>query len=143
MGILAAWREGMRVMRRAKPKARPLMINTWTQGMEKLLPLFQRSGVRVMFSGHEHNFQHSRAPLLDHFVTGAAGKVRRARPNRFAAAHTSSWSTDCHFVLATIEGKKMIVRAIGAIDDPAAEPQDIERFDPEGQPVTGPVEITL
>ena len=35
------------------------------------------AGVRVMFTGHEHNFQHSRTPLLDHFVTGAAGKMRR------------------------------------------------------------------
>ena len=28
----------------------------------KLLPLFERSDVRVMFTGHEHNFQHSRTP---------------------------------------------------------------------------------
>jgi hypothetical protein len=105
------------------------------------LPLFERSGVRVMFTGHEHNFQHSRTPVMDHFVTGAAGKVRRSPPDGFAAAHTVSWATDCHFLLARIEGSRMSVRAIGAIDDPGAIPVDIDRFDPDGQPVAGAVEI--
>ena len=59
-----------------------------TRGMERLLPLFERAGVRVMFTGHEHNFQHSRVDGFDHFVTGAAGKVRRTPPDRFIeAAH--------------------------------------------------------
>jgi tartrate-resistant acid phosphatase type 5 len=114
-----------------------------TRGMESLLPLFERSGARVMFTGHEHNFQHSRVAGFDHFVTGAAGKVRRAKPDRFAAAHTASWATDCHFLLARIQGKQMTVRAIGAIDDPAETPRDIERFDPGGAPVTGPIQINL
>ena len=114
-----------------------------TRGMEKLLPLFERSGVSVMFTGHEHNFQHSRTPAMDHFVTGAAGKVRRRPPDDFTAAHTVSWATDCHFLLARIEGRRMTVRAIGAIDDPDAVPADIERFAPDGQPVGGPIEIEL
>jgi tartrate-resistant acid phosphatase type 5 len=114
-----------------------------TRGMERLLPLFERSGVRVMFTGHEHNFQHSRTPLLDHFVTGAAGKVRRARPGGFEDAHTVSWATECHFLLANIEGRRMTVRAFGAMDDPRATPMEIERFDPDGQPVNGPVEINV
>jgi hypothetical protein len=111
--------------------------------MEKLLPLFERSGTHVMFTGHEHNFQHSRVPGFDHFVTGAAGKVRRARPDRFAPAHTASWAEECHFLLARIEGKRMTVRAIGAIDDPEDTPRDIERFDPQGAPLSGPIEIKL
>jgi hypothetical protein len=94
-----------------------------------------------MFTGHEHNFQHSRTPAMDHFVTGAAGKVRRSPPNDFTAAHTVSWATDCHFLLARIEGRRMTVRAIGAIDDPTAAPGDIERFAPDGAPVTGPIDI--
>ena len=112
-----------------------------TRGMERLLPLFERSGVRVMFTGHEHNFQHSRTSAMDHFVTGAAGKVRRSPPDGFAAAHTVSWATDCHFLLARIEGTRMSVRAIGAIDDLDTTPADIGRFDPNGEAVVGPVEI--
>jgi tartrate-resistant acid phosphatase type 5 len=111
--------------------------------MEALVPLYERSGVRVMFAGHEHNFQHSRTPRFDHFVTGAGGKVRRARPNRFAAAHTASWATDCHFVLGRIDGDRLTVRAIGAIDDPSGMPHDIDRFDRDGNPVSGPIEIDL
>ena len=51
-----------------------------TKGMQRLIPLFERSGVKVMFSGHEHNFQHSRGrrhPLLHH------------RRRRKAAAHAA------------------------------------------------------
>jgi hypothetical protein len=112
-----------------------------TRSMQKLLPLFERSNVRVMFTGHEHNFQHSRTPGFDHFVTGAAGKVRRSRPDRYREAHTVSWATDCHFLLARIEGRRMQVRAIAAMDDPAGRPLDIERFDPDGEPVSGAIEI--
>jgi hypothetical protein len=42
-----------------------------TRSMQRLLPLFARAGVRVMFAGHEHNFQHSSRDGFDHFVTGA------------------------------------------------------------------------
>jgi len=114
-----------------------------TRSMEKLLPLFERSNVHVMFTGHEHNFQHSRANAFDHFVTGAAGKVRRSRPDGFAEAHTVSWATDCHFLLARIEGRRMTVRAIAAMDDPDGTPVEIERFDPDGRPVAGPVQIEV
>jgi hypothetical protein len=37
----------------------------------------------------------------------------------------------------------MMVRAIGAIDDPAETPRDIERFDPQGDAISGPIEIKL
>jgi hypothetical protein len=112
-----------------------------TRGMQRLLPLFERSGVRVMFTGHEHNFQHSRADGLDHFVTGAGGKVRNTPPDRFIEAHTESWATDCHFLLATISGSTMTVRAIGALDDPTAEPIDITRLTPMRERLVGPIEI--
>jgi len=114
-----------------------------TKGMERLVPLFERSNVHVMFTGHEHNFQHSRTEGFDHFVTGAAGKFRRSRPDDFEDAHTVSWATDCHFLLASIEGRRMQVRAIAALDDPAGTPVDLERFDPGGVEVSGPVEIEV
>ena len=112
-----------------------------TKSMERLMPLFERSGVKVMFSGHEHNFQHSRADGIDYFVTGAAGKLRRTPPDRFAEAHTVSWATECHFLLATITGDTMRVRAIGEVDAAGRDPVDITRLDPRGQPHVGPMEI--
>ena len=101
--------------------------------MERLLPLFERSGVRVMFTGHEHNFQHSRADGLDHFVTGAAGKVRQTPPDRFIEAHTVSWATDCHFLLAKISGDRMTRAPIGALDDPTATPVEIDALQPDAR----------
>ena len=70
-----------------------------------------------MFSGHEHNFQHSQVDGIDYFVSGAAGKLRRGRPNQFEAAGTVSWSDTPHFLLVTIDGTRMTVRAIGELVD--------------------------
>ena len=112
-----------------------------TKGMERLLPLLERAGVRVMFTGHEHNFQHSHTPTLDHFVTGAAGKLRDMPPDGFDGAHTASWSTACHFILARIDGTRMTVRAIGAVDRPDQEPVDVTRRDRHGDVVLEPIEI--
>jgi len=112
-----------------------------TKGMQRLIPLFERSGVKVLFAGHEHNFQHSLANGIHYFITGAAGKLRRSAPDRFEAAHTVTWATECHFLLAKIEGDKMIVRALGEIDTPDQDPTDIIRLDPEGRPHVGPIEL--
>jgi len=111
-----------------------------TDGMEVLLPLFARGGVRVMFNGHEHNFQHSRDQGIDYFVTGAGSKVRKGTPARFEDAHTLSWSDYAHFLLVTIDGDRMTVRAIGELADGAAP--DIPRFTPAGAERSGPIVLT-
>ena len=112
-----------------------------TRSMQRLIPLFERSGVRVVFSGHEHNFQHSLAGGIHYFVTGAAGKLRRTPPDRFEEAHTVTWATECHFLLASITGDTMRVRAIGEVDGPDRDPLDITRIDPLGRQHVGPMEI--
>jgi hypothetical protein len=111
--------------------------------MARLIPLFTQAGVKAVFSGHEHNFQHSRADGIDYFVSGAAGKVRERTPNRFDEAHTQSWSARCHFLLVRIQSDSMLVRAIGEMAAPAGPLVDIERLDPEGQPVVGTMAINL
>ena len=112
-----------------------------TRSMARLLPLLQRAGVRVMLSGHEHNFQHSRADGIDYFVTGAAGKFRGGTPDDFAAAHTLSWSAECHFLLGRIAGERMTLRAIGEHTGPGALLTDITRRDPRGAIITTPIEV--
>jgi tartrate-resistant acid phosphatase type 5 len=112
-----------------------------TKGMERLIPLFERSGVKVLFAGHEHNFQHSLADGIHYFVTGAAGKLRRSPPDQFEEAHTVTWATECHFLVATIAGDTMTVRALGEVDAPDQDPTDITRLDPQGRPHVGPIEI--
>ena len=112
-----------------------------TRSMERLLPLFQRAGVKVMFSGHEHNFQHSRFEGIHYFVTGGGGRTRSAIPDRFDSAHTESWSTACHFLLVSIDGDRLVVRAIAESSGQGAPIGDVIRRDPSRNVITRPMEI--
>ena len=51
---------------------------TMQQQVDSLLPLYHRAGVRMLLSGHEHNFQHGRVDGLDYIVSGAGGQARGA-----------------------------------------------------------------
>jgi hypothetical protein len=113
-----------------------------TQAMAGLLPLFERSGVRVVFSGHEHNFQHSHTGETHYFVSGAAGKLRRDVPDGFDAAFTRSWSNECHFLLVTIAGRGMTIRAIGELGDQPGL-VDIARFNQRGEVTAEVMEVRL
>jgi hypothetical protein len=108
--------------------------------MDAVVRLFEAAGVRACFSGHEHNFQHSAWNGIDYFVSGAGSKVRRRVPNRFEEAHTVSWSGECHFLLVTIEGSTMTVRAIG--ESPEGTLVDIPRLTPSGDVVSGPIVVS-
>jgi hypothetical protein len=108
--------------------------------MTPLLALFQRAGVKAMFSGHEHNFQHSTVDGIDYFVTGGAARTRSDPPRHFAAAGTRSWSAECHFLLVRIEGARMHVRAVGEATSSTPLP-DIERHAPDGTRSSGPIEV--
>jgi predicted phosphodiesterase len=110
-----------------------------TDHMETLLPLFAQGAARVVFSGHEHNFQHSHHAGIDYFVTGAGSKVRKGTPDDFANAHTVSWADDAHFLLVTIEGDTMTVRAIG--EAAGGGRQDLLRRNPDGTERRGPIVI--
>jgi tartrate-resistant acid phosphatase type 5 len=112
-----------------------------TKSMARLMPLFQRSGVKAMFSGHEHNFQHSHADGMDYFVTGAAAKFRGGTPDSIESAHTQSWSAECHFLLARISGDRMVVRAIGEQIPGSTELRDIVRIDRTGKTTTSAIEV--
>ena len=107
--------------------------------MEELIELFEGGGVRACFSGHEHNFQHSQHGGIDYFVSGAGSKIRSGTPSRMEEAHTVSWAPTCHFLLVTINGSSMTVRAIGEDDNGVL--RDIERFDPAGQRIGGPMVV--
>ena len=109
-----------------------------TDRMEEVIALFEDGGVRACFSGHEHNFQHSHWNGIDYFVSGAGSKIRSGAPGRTDDAHTVSWAPTCHFLLVTIDGDAMTVRAIGESPDGLA---DIERFDVESQRIRGPIRV--
>ena len=110
-----------------------------TTDMHALMARFHESGVRVVFSGHEHNFQHSRVDGMDYLVSGAAGKLRRGRPDRMADAHTVSWSDTPHFLLVTVDAQAMSIRAIGELVD--GELAEIPRRGPDDEFIAGPIAI--
>jgi hypothetical protein len=113
--------------------------HTNTDRMEQLVPLFARGGVRAVFSGHEHNFQHSHHAGIDYFVSGAGSKVRKGAPHDFERAHTVSWADYAHFLLVTIDGDTMAVRAIGELADGALG--DLPRLTPAGEPLSGAIVV--
>ncbi|HEX8503305.1 MAG TPA: metallophosphoesterase [Pyrinomonadaceae bacterium] len=98
-----------------------------------MLPLFRRSGVRAVFSGHEHNFQHSRAEGVSYFVTGAGGKVRLEAPSDFEDARTVCWAAAGHFLVVDVSADRMVVTALAALG-PNGEQDELATFDPRGRP---------
>ncbi|MCO8128555.1 metallophosphoesterase [Acidimicrobiia bacterium EGI L10123] len=85
--------------------------------VEELVPLFERSGVRLVLAGHEHNFQLSRHHGITYVVTGAGGKVRDGRPEGFEAAHTEGWAAEGHFLLVEIDGDRCTLTPVTDISD--------------------------
>lgn len=107
-----------------------------TPGMvERLVPLFEQAGVRLVLSGHEHNFQHATVRGIDYVVSGAAGKLRPEPPREFEAAGTRAWAAAGHLLLVDVDDQRLLVRPL----DGSLEP--IEAVDPEGRPVDPALEI--
>jgi hypothetical protein len=105
--------------------------------LEHLVPLYRRAGVRIVLSGHEHNFQHSRADGIDYFVTGGGGKLRPGRPTRFEEARTVKWASAAHFLRIHIEGGQAEVVPIGEDGRPLAT------LDPAGRSVPAATTIAI
>jgi tartrate-resistant acid phosphatase type 5 len=112
-----------------------------TAGMvDRLVPLFEEAGIRLVLSGHEHNFQHAVVRGIHYVVSGAAGKLRPERPRQFEAAGTRAWAAAGHFLLVHADAERLIVRPIAGIgDDGSLEP--VEPADPQGRPVEPVFEI--
>ena len=73
--------------------------------MSEIVKRFEKAGVRVVLSGHEHQFQHSRANNIDYLVTGGAGQLSTDTPDKFAEARTVSWSANISFPVGYCEWK--------------------------------------
>jgi len=104
-----------------------------------LLERFEQAGVRVVFSGHEHNFQCARRGSTLFVVTGGAAKVRPQRPDPgdMAKAHTVCWSAECHFTLVTIDGDTMTLEPITGTQ--GNEPTYVRATDPAGAVIEMPM----
>jgi hypothetical protein len=102
--------------------------------------LFRRYGVRVVFSGHEHNFQFSEdsdaTGHIRYFVSGSGGQLRAGdvRAN-MPRAHMEGWAAQYQFVVVEIEGGAMHVTPLSY--------QPVVVRDTKGKPISMPVEIHL
>ncbi len=90
-----------------------------------------------MFSGHEHNFQHSTFGSVNYFVTGGGARRAGEDPRETVEAHTVSWADACHFLLVTIDGNAMDVRVIG----PGSAVTDVDRTIVTGGHEAGPIRV--
>ncbi|HZS04057.1 MAG TPA: metallophosphoesterase [Blastocatellia bacterium] len=103
----------------------------------RLVPLFERAGVRVVFSGHEHNFQHSRSGRVNYFVTGGGGKLRLSPPTGFEEARSLAWAAAGHFLVAEVDSQEMRITPVGEIG-PDGGLTELEVSSPMGEPVSLP-----
>lgn len=102
--------------------------------------LFGNSGVKVVFAGHEHNFQFSEVSPATHgtryVVSGAGGELRSGNiVRRLAGAKMEGWAAQRHFCVVEIENKTMKIT-----------PVSWEKFTVrgrDGREVSMPVVVTL
>lgn len=85
-------------------------------------------GVRVSFSGHEHNFQYARDGAQHHFLTGGAGKYREDSPSsdRIADEMVQAWggNAEGHFLLVNLDdrGNRMEITPYGHLSEGKLRP---------------------
>lgn len=93
---------------------------------DAFVPLFERYGVQVVFSGHEHDYQRTN-PIdgVTYIVSGAGARTRGTATEDFTAV---AWSTH-HYVDLNIYPNHILLRAID---------QDGEQFDEAVIPATIP-----
>ena len=96
--------------------------------------------MKAVFSGHEHNFQHSRFDGINYFITGAGGKVRLEPPLHFEDAHTTCWAAAGHFLLVEVTPDQMVVTPIATLGA-TGELAELDPFDPAGSQVAVPIVI--
>ena len=104
------------------------------------LPVFRAAHVRVVFNGHEHNFQMSEADDLSYgirFITsGAGGELRPGDVRKnMKRANIAAWCGQNHFLEVEIDGKTMRVTPL------SFAPLSI--YDSDGRPIRPPFTITL
>ena len=108
--------------------------------IDALVPLYRRAGVRLVLSGHEHNFQHGVVDGIHHLVSGAAGKLQDDPPTRWDDAGTVGWASVAHCLLVEVAPDHVTVTPYGMIDE-GEEPSPVAVHDRDGAPVDARIVI--
>ncbi len=78
----------------------------------QLLPIFQRNGVEVVFSGHEHVYQRMKPENgIYYFVLGNSGKLM-THDFREGGERVKGFDTDLSFMLVEIDGDTLYFQTI-------------------------------
>ncbi len=82
--------------------------------LKHFVDLFQKSGVKVVFNGHEHNFQFSEQDdstgNIRDIISGAGGELRTGDVKRkMRKAHIAGWAAQRHFLVVEIQDRTMTV----------------------------------
>lgn len=105
-----------------------------------LVPLLRRSGVQVVLSGHEHNFQHHHRDGVDYLITGASGKLREDPPDRLVEAGNRSWGAEGHFLIVDVEPRRLVVHPVTDVGEDGRFAY-LRRQTPDGHAVSGQIVI--
>lgn len=98
-----------------------------TAAREAFTPIFERFGVQLVLSGHDHDYQRSEAiGGVVYVVTGGAATTRRTGDDDFTAT-SFSWH---HFVDLNVFADRLVVRAVN---------QDLRVADEASIPFVPPV----
>ena len=108
--------------------------------IDTLLPLFERSGVRLILAGHEHNFQVSDVDGRTFIVSGAGGKIREELPERFDEAGTTAWAAQAHLLLVEIDGGEARLTPIPGMH-PNGHPHRMTALTPANEIVVPPIAV--
>ncbi len=105
--------------------------------LSHFVELFRKTGVEVVFSGHEHNLQFSdpeRTGGIQFVVTGAGGELRGGDvTGNMKRRRIAAWAPQRHFLVVTIEGRTMRIMPL------SYEPVVLRNA--EGGTVALPVEV--
>ena len=78
-----------------------------------LEPLFMRYHVQVVFAGHDHVYERTKLQKgIQHFITGAGGKMRRGDIDMKSPFRAASYDEDNSFMIVEIDETEMAFKSI-------------------------------
>jgi tartrate-resistant acid phosphatase type 5 len=110
--------------------------------IDKLVPIFEQGGVRLVLCGHEHNLQMIERKKVNYVITGGAGQVRTDGLSPAAKKENVAWSATPHFLLCEYKGGELHVTPYGELQQGQLRPLT-DVVDPKGKSVPLPLVIRL
>jgi 3',5'-cyclic AMP phosphodiesterase CpdA len=78
-----------------------------------LEPLFTRYHVQVVFAGHDHVYERTKLQKgIQHFITGAGGKMRRGDIDMKSPIRAASYDADNSFMVVELDENEMAFKSI-------------------------------